>query len=137
MVLIHATSISINQKGVLLRGPSGVGKSDLAFRLISMGASLIADDYTEVSFKNDDLILSSPSNIQGLIELRGIGIVNIPFKNKIVLKLIIDLVDKKNILRIPDLKSIKFENKEVPYYQLSAFECSTPEKIQFLLKLIE
>ena len=137
MSLIHATSISISQKGVLLRGPSGIGKSDLAFRLISNGATLIADDYTEVIHNEGALILKTPHNIKGKIELRGIGIVELPFIENISLKLIIDLVDQINVPRQTDVHITKFENILVPYYQLFSFEPSTPRKIEFILKEIE
>ncbi len=137
MDLIHATSISISSKGVLIRGASGMGKSDLAFRLMNLGATLISDDYTNVAVAKDKVILSPPNNIEGKIELRGIGIVTVPFKTKCALKLIIDLVKPNYIPRLPDQNLIEFEGHKIPSYQFSSFETSTPEKIHFLLKSIE
>jgi len=63
---------------VLLRGPSGSGKSDLALRLIDDGARLIADDQTHLAKKGHALIATPPPAIAGMIEVRGIGVVKLP-----------------------------------------------------------
>ena len=49
MNTIHATCVAIEGRGVLIVGPSGSGKSDLALRLIDRGAALVADDYTDLN----------------------------------------------------------------------------------------
>ena len=72
---VHATSVAMRQgrswRAVLLRGPSGSGKSDLALRLIDAGARLIADDQTELVRAGKAVIASAPARIAGLIEARG------------------------------------------------------------------
>lgn len=77
---IHATTVALGNKGILLLGDSGRGKSDLALRLIKqMGAVLVADDRTDLSVQNRRLIASCPAPLQGLLEVRGLGIVKMPF----------------------------------------------------------
>jgi hypothetical protein len=78
---IHATAIVINRTGLLFAGPSGWGKSMLAFACITeakrMGlpASLVADDQVFLSKRDGQIIAECPPAISGLIELRGTGIV--------------------------------------------------------------
>jgi len=64
--------------GVLLRGPSGVGKSETALELIRRGHRLVADDVVEVRLQGDGLIGSSPELIRHHLEIRGLGILYVP-----------------------------------------------------------
>src|SRR5262249_13386596 len=68
MVLVHGTTVALQGEGVLLRGPSGSGKSDLALRLIDGGARLVADDQTEIERTPNGLMACSPATIAGKIE---------------------------------------------------------------------
>jgi hypothetical protein len=79
-VNIHATCIAIGKAGVLLLGESGAGKSDLALRLIDDGAALVADDRTELYLARGRLWARAPSSIAGLIEVRGLGVIAMPFR---------------------------------------------------------
>ena len=60
---------------MLISGPSGSGKSDLALRLLDRGFTLVSDDQTIVRKDGDRLIASAPPTIKGKLEIRGIGIV--------------------------------------------------------------
>ena len=60
---------------MLITGPSGSGKSDLALRLLDRGFTLVSDDQTIVRRDGDRLIASAPPTIAGKLEIRGIGIV--------------------------------------------------------------
>jgi HPr kinase/phosphorylase len=64
--------------GVLLRGPSGVGKSETALELIRRGHRLVADDVVELRLEGDELIGSSPELIRHHVEIRGLGILFVP-----------------------------------------------------------
>ena len=61
MLLVHGTTVEIAGQAVLIRGPSGSGKSDLALRLIDGGAQLVADDQTELSPRDGRLVASAPA----------------------------------------------------------------------------
>ena len=65
--------------GVLLLGDSGSGKSDLALRLIALGARLVADDRCEIFFDGAALRARAPRTIAGLVEIHGLGVVALPF----------------------------------------------------------
>ncbi|MEG1030073.1 MAG: serine kinase, partial [Brevundimonas sp.] len=79
---IHATAVACRTaagwRGVLIQGPSGVGKSDLALRLIGQGWRLIADDWTHLWASDGALYAATPAVIAGRIEVRGLGIVAAP-----------------------------------------------------------
>ena len=79
---LHATAVARHTpagwRGVLIQGPSGVGKSDLALKLIGQGWRLIADDWTHVWASGGALYAAAPATITGKIEVRGLGIVAAP-----------------------------------------------------------
>src|SRR5687768_18567127 len=88
---VHATSVAIEGRAVLIGGRSGQGKSDLALRLIDRGASLISDDYTLVRRVDGRLLASAPATIEGKIEVRGLGLIDLPAARDIPIALFIDL----------------------------------------------
>ncbi len=74
----HATTLDIRGIGVMLRGSSGVGKSECALALIERGHSLVADDLTVIKLLDErELMASSRPLNRGYMECRGIGIINI------------------------------------------------------------
>ena len=74
----HATTLDIKGVGVMLRGDSGVGKSECALALIERGHSLVADDLTVIKLLDErELMASSRPLNRGYMECRGIGIINI------------------------------------------------------------
>jgi len=81
---LHATTVACvtpqGWRGVLIQGPSGVGKSDLALRLIGQGWRLTADDWTCLWASQGALYGAAPDTIVGRIEVRGLGIVAAPVR---------------------------------------------------------
>jgi len=134
MFQLHATAVSCHGAGVLIRGPAGSGKSDLALRLIDNGADLIADDRVSVEVCGKKIYLSAPQNILGLIEIRGIGLIKIDAVRDIPLSLIVDLRPHNEIDRMPEHRKDVIENIYVPIFEMDAFECSALAKIKFFLK---
>ena len=105
----HASAIVIAEAGVLILGPSGSGKSALAFRLIAAGAEagyfarLVGDDRVGISTHGNRLIARGHAAILGKIERRGHGIVEVPFLPAAVLRLAVRLAGPEEpIPRYPE-----------------------------------
>lgn len=109
---VHGTAITLAGRGVLLRGAPGSGKSSLALRLIDspglglgdqlLRARLIADDQVYLRREADKIFLSAPQNLQGLLEVRGLGIQTLSFCTTAQLHLVVDLRPCAEIIRLPD-----------------------------------
>ena len=89
--ILHATCVCVAGRGLLSLGPSGSGKSALGLRLIALGASLVADDQSEVTMTDGRLIARCPAPITGLIEARGVGILRAPAVREAEVQLVADL----------------------------------------------
>lgn len=133
MILIHGTAIALDGDGVLLRGPSGSGKSDLALRLIDGGALLISDDQTELRDVGGAARLSAPATIAGRLEVRGLGIVTVPRHVSAPLRLVADLAADP-VERLPEPARCRFFAYDVPLIRLAPFEASAPAKLRLALR---
>lgn len=133
--IIHATLVDFNGKGILLRGKSKSGKSDLALRLIAdKGAKLVADDMVILCAEDGHVFGQAPENLRGLLEVRGIGIAQLPYIAKSRIFLLADLIDDvSQIERMPKDAQESIFGVEIEQIDLYAKENSAPEKI--LLKL--
>lgn len=90
--ILHATSVAVDGKAVLITGPSGSGKSGLALDLIAYGAVLISDDLTRVSSDEGGWpVAQGTGRMTGAIEARGIGLVTVPHAVSAPISLIVDL----------------------------------------------
>ncbi len=132
METVHGTTIAINGLGVLLRGPPGCGKSDVALQLIDRGAQLVADDRTLLSLEAGDIVARAPKAIQNKLEVRGVGIVHIKALPQIRLKLAVDLTGQKE--RFPTPETVNLVGILIPLIRLSAFEASTAAKIRLAVR---
>ena len=115
---------------VLFRGPSSIGKSDLALRLIDDGAMLVADDQVIVEATDSGLIATAPDSIKGLLEVRGVGLVNLPAADQAALVAIVDLVGPDTeIERMPDPSEDDVAGVILPVWQLRPMETSAMAKV--------
>lgn len=129
---IHATCVAIGGRGLLIMGPSGAGKSDLALRLIDRGAALVSDDYTHLRPVDGRLRATPPTSIAGLLEIRHIGIVNLPYAMDVPIALVIALEEKPE--RMPDaVATIDLLGFAVPRIALAGLEASAPVKAEMAL----
>ena len=133
----YATAVTYCGSGILIRGPSGSGKSDLALRLIDDGADLIADDQVAIKVVEQKLYLSPPDSISGLIEVRGVGVIKIDYVRDIKLCLIVDLATGDTVQRIPIIKKELIKNIPVPVISINAFEHSVLVKVKIILDYLE
>jgi serine kinase of HPr protein (carbohydrate metabolism regulator) len=136
MILLHGTALALNGEGVLLRGPSGSGKSDLALRFIDEGAKLIADDQTELRDIGGGIRLSAPPTIAGKMEVRGLGIVAVPRLPSAPLRLVVDLRSPAAIERLPEPAWCRLFAYEIPLIALAPFEASAPAKLRLALRSV-
>tara|TARA_R110002012_G_scaffold129438_1_gene281892 strand:+ start:286 stop:705 length:420 start_codon:yes stop_codon:yes gene_type:complete len=133
MELVYGTTVAIDGRGVLLRGPSGSGKSDLALRLIEGGAMLVSDDQTRLVREGGRLVAGAPDSIAGQLEVRGIGIVPVPNTRRAPLDLVIDLVPPEQVDRFPEAGSCTYLELTIPLLSLAPFEASAPAKVRLAL----
>lgn len=129
-LLIHATAIAIEGDAILLRGPPGAGKSDLALRLIEGGARLLADDQALLRRADSHVLVRAPAAISGLIEIRGVGIVRVDSLDEAPLTLVVDLVPSVQVERIPDNRFEVVLGLSIPLIALAPFEVSAAAKLR-------
>jgi serine kinase of HPr protein (carbohydrate metabolism regulator) len=133
MVTVHGTCITIDGHGVLLRGPSGSGKSDLALRAIDRGARLVAEDWVVLTRRGEAVIASAPSSLHGLIEIRGLGIMRVDAVAEARVVLVADMAEAGSIERMPERRQCEIEGVALPWLALAPFEASAPAKLRFAL----
>jgi serine kinase of HPr protein (carbohydrate metabolism regulator) len=129
---VHASTVAIDGRAVLITGPSGSGKSDLTLRLLDRGFTLVSDDQTIVRKDGAKLIASAPPAIAGKLEIRGIGIVEMGQLDNMPVALIVELTS--DIQRLPD------DNRErpilgvkLPLISIDAMAASAPSKVALAL----
>ena len=135
MALHHGTVVAFAGRGVLLRGEPGAGKSDLALRLIALGADLVADDQVEVTAGPDGPVARVPPTLAGLIEVRGLGIRSLPHLARATLALVVDLVAAERVERMPEPAVERLGGRDVPRVSLDPFQASAPLKLLLALGL--
>jgi HPr kinase/phosphorylase len=140
--LVHGTCVALGTRAALLRGPSGSGKSDLALRFLALSAErgdkpmLVADDQVFIAPNgNGALVASAPSTIAGKIEVRGLGIVEVPAIVEAGLTLVCDLVGPKEVPRMPPhpWERTVIAGVPVKLIKLDPFEASAPVKLKMAL----
>ena len=132
---IHSTSVVIDDNGVLILGGSGSGKSDLALRLIDNGATLISDDISICRKNSNNIYLYCPPEIKGLLEVREIGIITVPFVERIKLRLVVNLKSNNNE-RFPKDNSFRILGIKIPIINIEGKNSSAVAKIKVKLNEI-
>jgi serine kinase of HPr protein (carbohydrate metabolism regulator) len=142
--LVHGTCVAFGGRAVLLRGAPGSGKSDLALRFLALQpqgearALLVADDQVFIEARADGALLASaPATLAGKIEVRGVGIVEVPFLRQAELRLVCDLVDERDVPRMPPetWERTKIAGSALPLLRLAPFGASAPLKLKIALFL--
>ncbi|MDQ3075390.1 MAG: HPr kinase/phosphatase C-terminal domain-containing protein [Pseudomonadota bacterium] len=129
---IHASSVALDGRAVLITGPSGSGKSDLALRLLDRGFVLVSDDQTIIKRSGTRLTASAPPTIRGKLEIRGVGIVTMDQVDDQPVALVVELTSE--IRRLPD------DSRErpvlgvlVPLISVDAMTASAASKVALAL----
>jgi HPr kinase/phosphorylase len=122
---VHGSCVARDGAGVLILGPSGAGKSDLTLRLLNRGFALVADDQVEIR----DGVAKAPHILAGLLEVRGIGIVRLPYVGSIKLSVVIMLTDQPERLPQPESHA----TLSLPVVRLHAASASAPDRVALAL----
>lgn len=131
---VHASCVAVGNKGVLLLGDSGAGKSDLALRLIDEGARLVADDRTDLWTENGRLLARAPTNLAGLIEVRGLGIARLAHRKQVRIALAVRLGHAG--ARLPEAQFYTFTGADpVRLMTMDGREASATAKIRLAIGL--
>ena len=117
--------MSRNEDAILLVGPPASGKSDLVLRLLARGFELVADDQVDIV----DGIASSPAALAGLLEVRGLGIVRLPYRVGARLALIVDLATPSDRMPMPR----QHPDLCLPIVCIDAASASAPERVALAL----
>ncbi len=133
METIHATCIAYDGQGVLLRGPPGSGKSDLALRAIGDGAVLIADDRVALALVDGVVVASAPPTLAGLMEVRGVGILRLEAGRSAPVALVADLADGRAPPRLPEERQCVLLGRKLAWLTLAPFEASAAIKLRLAL----
>lgn len=127
-VEVHATAVAVEGRGLLLRGRSGAGKSDLALRLVDRGALLVSDDRVRIERRAGALYLlpppAAPAHLRHKLEVRGLGIVSLPGIAEAPLALVADLAPGRSLERLPEPQICRYLGAAVPLLTLDPFAAS-------------
>ncbi|MDA1097402.1 MAG: HPr kinase/phosphatase C-terminal domain-containing protein [Proteobacteria bacterium] len=140
MSLVHGTCIAIGATAVLLRGAPGSGKSDLALRLLGrthLGVQLVADDQVILTRRSNELWAQAPARIAGLLEVRGVGVLEMTTLAEARVGLILDLCApgaQGAVPRMPEADHCTIDGVSLPLYPCVPFEASAPDKVVLLLR---
>ena len=135
--LQHATTVDIGGRGVMIRGASGSGKTSLALALMERGATLVADDYTQLRVENDRIIATAPDTIKGKIEVRGYGLIDTTHQDQTAVSLIVDIVPHENVPRLPDSTTDEICKIVIPRLLLGVHDAAASGKIKAVLKSLQ
>jgi len=136
-MLVHASCAALETEGawqaVLLRGPSGSGKSSLLLRLVEAGWRLVSDDQTRLARQGARLIASAPPELAGLLEAHGLGLVRVPALDAAELRLVVDLVGPAEVERLPELRQCRLLDRSLPSLALAADDPAAVAKLRLAL----
>ena len=129
---LHASTVATDGRAVLISGPSGSGKSDLALRLLDRDFTLVSDDRTIVRKEGQRILASAPETIKGKLEIRGIGIFEMQHVSDVPVALVVELTNE--ITRLPDdSRERLILGEAIPLISVDAMSASAPSKVALAL----
>lgn len=136
---IHASAVLVGARAVLIRGPSGSGKSRLALELIAAARSgslrfarLVGDDRVHIEAAHGRLVVRPAAALAGLIEVRGLGIRKLPYEPSAVVGLVVDLAAETERLPQADQQRTELEGVAVARLAVAVGEPALPALLALL-----
>lgn len=130
---IHATAVAKAGRAVLILGDSGSGKSDLAFRLLDRGWTLVGDDQIHLARTGSQLTAVCDPRLANRLEVRGLGLIDVPTpQDPVPVGLVVQLEDAPQ--RLPAYEERSFLDVNLPLLRLHAFEISSVLKLDVAWK---
>ena len=138
---IHASAVLVGPRAVLIRGPSGSGKSRLAFDLIEMAqtgtltfARLVADDRVLLEASHGRLVARPAAALAGLIEVRGLGLVRLAHEESAVVGMVVDLAaTDSERLPEPAARKTEIEGVALPRLAVASGDAALPAVCAYML----
>jgi HPr kinase/phosphorylase len=135
---VHACAVLVGARALLIRGPAGSGKSQLTLKLIEAAhsgqlpfARLIADDRIRLEPCHGRLLVRAPDTLAGLIEVRGLGIRQLPYEPVAVVGGVIDLA-APDAKRLPDQAGIEVAGVKLPQLKVATDQDPYPSVLAWL-----
>jgi hypothetical protein len=140
MTTHHASAVLVGPRAVLIRGPSGSGKSRLTFALVEAGrtgtlpfARLVGDDRLRLEARHGRLLVRPAQELAGLVEIRGLGIRRMAYEPIAVLGLVFDLGPPgADRLPVPEDQVVNIEGITLPRLAVAAPDAALPAIIAWL-----
>jgi HPr kinase/phosphorylase len=136
---IHGSAVLAGARAVLIRGPSGAGKSQLALQLIEAArtgalrfARLVGDDRVHLQAAGGRLLVRPAETLAGLIELRGVGILRLPYEPAAVVSLVVDLAAEAERLPQSEWRRTVLEGIMLPRLAVAAGDAALPAVLALL-----
>lgn len=111
-LILHASCVALEGRGLLITGVSGQGKSALALQLMAFGAQLVADDRVLLQLLHGQVVASAPEPIRGLIEARFMGLLRAQIRSPVPVAALVDL-DEAETERLPVRHTTRLLDQEV------------------------
>lgn len=129
---IYASCVEKNGRGILLRGHAGAGKSSFTLSLINRGMSLVGDDQIRINNTDGKLIARPAENIKGLLEVRGIGILNLNYSESCEIVYVINLVPGYHSERLPENQEVEIQGVSIRTFNINPLDPTAIEKVLIL-----
>ncbi|WP_226624274.1 HPr kinase/phosphorylase [Alloyangia pacifica] len=130
-LILHATAVAVNGRALVIRGASGAGKSGLALEMMARGAQLVADDRVVLTLEGNTLWASPPAPLAGLIEARGLGLLQADHLPRAEVAAVLDL-DTPETDRLPQPREIMLQSRNLPLLHNAAHPYFPAALVQYL-----
>ncbi|KIC21199.1 HPr kinase/phosphorylase [Leisingera sp. ANG-Vp] len=130
-LILHASCVALEGKGLLITGTSGQGKSALALQLMAYGAQLVADDRVLLQLWDGEAVASAPEPIRGLVEARYMGLLHAQIRSPVPVAVLVDL-DEAETERLPERQTTRLLGLDVPRLKRVDGAHFAPALIQYL-----